>query len=404
MQNSLERTLAERLAERRSAGTLRQLIDRRESTGLVDFSSNDYLGFARSKEFSRRFDAACAEYRNAQSRGPANTVADGFYAAPLHGATGSRILSGNSRLACELEQELAKFYRAESALLFNSGYDANLSLVSALATRGDTVLFDELVHASIRDGARLSFARSFHFSHNDAEDLERRLMRAREARTASAGSGGKLLVFVDSIYSMDGDAAPLEALLAVCERYDAALIVDEAHAGGIYGANGRGKVAELGLEDRVFARLHTFGKALGCHGAVVTGSTALCQYLINFARPLMYSTALPALSLLSIKIAHELLAESEAERERLVANVGAFCAAFSALEAPQASGPIQPIVIGGNERTRSIANAIRERGFDVRAILSPTVAPGTERLRLCIHSFNTVDEITGLVAAIAECR
>ena len=192
---------------------------------------------------------------------------------------------------------LADFHKAESGLIFNSGYDANLGLFSCIAKKEDTLICDELIHASIIDGCRLSYANRFRFAHNDVEDLEDKLRRSK----------GNIFVAVESVYSMDGDMAPLKEIAAVCKKYNASLIVDEAHATGLFGDQGRGLVSQHGLEQEVFARVHTFGKALGCHGAVILGSETLRNYLVNFARSFIFTTALPVHSLIAVKCAYEML-------------------------------------------------------------------------------------------------
>ena len=278
--HSINKTLSERLAVYQQAGLLRQL---RTADEFVDFCSNDYLGFARSTVLRQAIQQADLRSDNSRT-----------------GATGSRLLAGQSALADEVEQELAQFYQTESALIFNSGYDANIGLLSCLPKAGDTLLTDELIHASMIDGARLSYATRHRFKHNDLADLTTKLQQATQL-------GGQIFVAVESVYSMDGDMAPLTDLVDICEKYGAALLVDEAHATGVYGSGpsgqgGEGLVVALGLQDRVFARVHTFGKALGVHGATIVGPAVLRQYLINFARPFIYTTALPPHSLLAMSV------------------------------------------------------------------------------------------------------
>jgi 8-amino-7-oxononanoate synthase len=265
-----ENAVYELLEKRRSAGLLRSL---KTPENLIDFCSNDYLGLARSVTLRQTIEQSVAVHSNR-----------------LNGSTGSRLLAGNSALAEELETELAAFHDTEAALIFNSGYDANVGLLASLPQRGDTLLTDDLIHASMIDGARLSVANRFKFRHNDLDDLENRLKRAT----------GTVYVAIESVYSMDGDLAPLTEIVELCEHYEAALIVDEAHATGVFGPQGGGLVQSLGLQKRVFARVHTFGKALGVHGAAVVGSASLRDFLINFARSFVYSTALPPHSLLAI--------------------------------------------------------------------------------------------------------
>lgn len=366
--------LKERLIGRTKTGLLRQL---RTVDNLIDFCSNDYLGFARSTELRDAIRRADAEQMDVRT-----------------GATGSRLLAGQTDLANTLEQDLAQFYQTGSALIFNSGYDANLGVLACLPQRGDTLLTDELIHASMIDGARLSYATRSRFRHNDLNDLEDKL------RLAS----GHVFVAVESVYSMDGDLAPLADLCDLCDRYGAALLVDEAHATGLFGPNGEGLVVALGLQDRVLARLHTFGKALGVHGAVVVGPAVLRDYLINFARTFVYTTALPPHSLLAVRCAHQHLQTKPDARQQLSARL----IHFQERVAEQLIGsvwtdsqtPIQCLLVAGNDTARSVAADCQRAGFDVRAILSPTVPAGQERLRICIHAFNTIKEIDQLVAVL----
>ncbi|MEZ0612195.1 aminotransferase class I/II-fold pyridoxal phosphate-dependent enzyme [Fibrella sp. WM1] len=370
--------LAQELHNRQASGLLRRLT----LANAIDFTSNDYLGLARSM--------ALSQYIHQQ-------------AVPItrNGATGSRLLAGNTELAEAVEQDLAQIYQAESALVFNSGYNANVALLACLPQRGDTLLTDELIHASLIDGARLSYATRQRFAHNDLADLEQKLQQAN----------GRLFVVVESVYSMDGDEAPLLALADLCDHYGAALLVDEAHASGIYGlneANGTapGLVVAHGLQDRVFARIHTFGKALGVHGAVVVGPTLLRDYLINTARPFIYTTALPPHALLAIRCAHEVLAQDTAPIHRLHTLIAFFRETTQQL-APdltwlESTSPIQGLIVPGNEAVRAVAGRAQAAGYDVRPIVSPTVPPGQERLRLCLHSFNTEAEIRGLISTISR--
>lgn len=377
--HSYAHTLSERLVAYKKIGLLRQL---RTSDGLVDFCSNDYLGFARSPELKTAIQEADADHADERN-----------------GATGSRLLAGHTALVGEVEQELARFYQTETALIFNSGYEANLGLLACLPKAGDTLLTDELIHASMIDGARLSYASRHRFRHNDLNDLETKLKQAAELQP-----DGQLFVAVESIYSMDGDLAPLRELTDLCDQYDAALVVDEAHATGIYGTNGEGLVVSLGLQERVLARVHTFGKALGVHGAVVVGPAILRDYLINFARPFIYTTALPPHSLLAIRCAHEHLTTCSDARKNLFEHLTYFREQLGNMLPRTAwtdsQSPIQCLILPGNELAHSVAAEAQQAGSDVRAILSPTVPVGQERLRLCMHAFNTTDEIDRLLATL----
>jgi 8-amino-7-oxononanoate synthase len=365
-------SLRKRLQERKEKGNLRSLA---LSKGMADFFSNDYLGLARSKELSENINS---EYFRQHGN--------------LNGSTGSRLLSGNSEYIVELEKYLAELFKAESALLFNSGYNANLSLLSAIPQKNDTIIYDELIHASLKDGARLSFAKRFSFSHNDLADLEAKIKNG----------SGQIFVVIESVYSMDGDFTPLKEMVELCEKYNAALIVDEAHSTGIWGEKGNGLLCILKLEKRVFARIHTFGKAMGVHGACICGSKELTDFLINFARPFIYTTALPLHALISIKQSFEFLSKNIPLQEGIKKNISLFKSGLKSVggKLVESESPIQVIKIGGNEETKTIAASIRQKGFDVRPILSPTVKEGEERLRVCLHTYNTEKEIQDLLSVI----
>lgn len=337
--------------------------------GLIDFCSNDYLGLSRSAELKKLIDR---RYQQAN-----------FW----NGATGSRLISGNSEYTETIEAKLANIFEAESTLIFNSGYTANIALFSALPKKGDTILLDELVHASIKDGARLSFASRYTFRHNDVNDLEAKLKRA---------SGNKF-IGIESIYSMDGDVCPLKEIAQVAKKYDACIILDEAHSTGVHGTSGGGLAKESGLAGEIPVRLMTFGKAMGIHGACVAGSKVLQQYMINFARPFIYTTALSPHNLVSIEMAFQYLNENISLQETLRERVHCFLDNVSnGSNRTESHSAIQTMICPGNENARAAAGKLQKAGFDVRPILSPTVPVGTERLRICLHAFNTNEEIERL--------
>ncbi|MGZ3778169.1 MAG: aminotransferase class I/II-fold pyridoxal phosphate-dependent enzyme [Mucilaginibacter sp.] len=367
--NSAKDFIKAKLDERRTSGTYRAL---KPGSNLVDFCSNDYLGFARSVALKQLIE------KEIESN-----------PAALNGSTGSRLLSGDTAYAEELEKSIANFHRGEAGLLYNSGYDANVGLFSSLPQKGDTIIMDELAHASIIDGARLSFANRFTFRHNDLQGLEEKLKHGK----------GNCYVVIESVYSMDGDTPQIGGILDMCEQYRAKLIVDEAHATGLYY---NGLINQLKFEDRVFARVVTFGKALGCHGAIVLGSNLLREYLINFSRSFIYTTAAPFHQLASVKAAYELLPSSGNEIQKLKDNIGLFRQKASGLKLLSSDSAIQCMVIGGNEKTRSIAEQLQNAGFDIRPILSPTVPAGAERLRICLHSYNTDKEIISLTEKLIQ--
>ncbi|WP_143307485.1 aminotransferase class I/II-fold pyridoxal phosphate-dependent enzyme [Chitinophaga vietnamensis] len=366
----MEDFLLQPLAQRREQHAFRTL---RLPGQLVDFCSNDYLGLARSAAMQEAVHTLLQERPY------------------MHGSTGSRLLAGNYAWIEEVEKDLAAFHDAAAGLIFNSGYDANLGLFSSVPQRGDTVIYDQLIHASIRDGIRLSQGQSFSFMHNDLADLEKKIGRAT----------GNIFVAVESVYSMDGDMAPLAAIAALCQRSGTHLIVDEAHATGIAGERGEGLVQALGLQAQCFARVHTFGKAVGCHGAVVLGSAVLRDYLINFARSFIYTTALPATAIAAIVAGYSLFPYMRQQRAHLQSLIKQFRAGVQHRETILSDTPIQVVLTRGNEHTRNTATALQAAGLDVRAILHPTVPKGEERLRIVLHSFNTEAELTKLVNVLA---
>ncbi|RED92457.1 aminotransferase class I/II-fold pyridoxal phosphate-dependent enzyme [Marinoscillum furvescens] len=360
--------LKNQLYARQEQGNLRSL---RSGAGLVDFVSNDYLSLSQNGELRERIAAEAASMRLA------------------NGGTGSRLLSGNYPLFEEVEDELKSVFEAEAALLFNSGYAANQALVSAVAGKGDTILYDQLAHVCLKEGAWLSRAATVAFRHNDLEDLEARLQRA----------SGRCFVLTETVFSMDGDVAPLLAIIELCEQYGAYLIVDEAHSTGCYGAAGAGMLVAEGLADRVFARVYTFGKGMGVHGACVAGSQVLKDYLVNFGRLFIYTTSLPPHSVLSIREAFRFLRANENLQQELNDRIAAFQKLWPAFISDTA---IQPIIIGSNERARSISSQLQEAGFDVRPVLSPTVQRGTERLRISLHTHNTKQELEALTSLLLK--
>jgi len=341
-------------------------------SSLADFSSNDYLGLGRSEELKKRIEEKTKElipYRN--------------------GATGSRLLLGNTSYIEEVETQLATIFKSECSLIFNSGYAANLGVLSCLPQKGDTIYYDELAHACIKDGARLSLANRFSFRHNDLDDLRNKLKRNNE---------GVSFVAVESIYSMDGDQCPLIDLVKLAKEFDAVIILDEAHSTGILGKNGNGLAASLNIENEIDIRIYTFGKAMGIHGACIACSQVLKNYIINFSRPFIYTTALPPHSIASIDCAFIHLKNNASLQNLLQHKIELFkhhCAIKT-----NSNSPIQPVLIPGNESVKEITNHLTSEGFDVRPILSPTVKAGTERIRICLHTFNDDAQIMQLAQAL----
>ena len=357
--------LQQLLIERKEQNAFRTL---RLPENKIDFCSNDYLGIAKSLLLT----AHLSQFTS-------------------HGSTGSRLLAGNYTLIEETENKIAHFHQAEAGLIFNSGYDANLGLLSCVPQRGDTIIYDFLSHSSIRDGIRLSHAQSFAFLHNDLSDLERRLKAAT----------GNIFVVTESVFSMDGDYCPLPEIVECCKQYNAHLILDEAHATGVVGEKGEGLAQHLQLQDTIFARVHTFGKACGCHGAIVMGSNTLRNYLINFARSFIYSTALPPAAISVIANSYALFPAMMEERNHLNTLINYFQSARIAYPKLVSTTPIQVVVVAGNTEVKRVAELLQNNNLDVRPILHPTVPKGSERLRIVLHSFNTIDEVKQLVSLLA---
>ena len=418
--------LNKKLNERKEQNAFRQL---RLPEGTTDFCSNDYLGIA-----GNRLTQNTGHSSRAQTSAPSAPASSGSQVSPQqsldhpprHGSGGSRLLAGNYSLIEETERELAIFHEAAAGLIFNSGYDANMGLLSSVPQRGDTILYDYLSHASIRDGIRLSFAQSFSFLHNDTKDLEKKLQAAAHSenqiaprsgnqilsestpfsdnQSASNGpqkTAGNIFVVTESVFSMDGDQAPLQEIVRLCTLYGAHLIVDEAHATGVIGKKGEGLVQALGLQSACFARIYTFGKAVGCHGAIIAGSELLRNYLINFSRAFIYTTALPESSILAIRRAYALFPQMDKERSHLQNLITRFQQASLGFERLKSNTPIQGVVVPGNEAIRALATRLQAAGLDVRPILYPTVPKGGERLRIVLHAFNTITELDKLIGLLS---
>jgi len=340
----------------------------------IDFYSNDYLGFAHNEELKQLIEVESQE------------------ASLNNGATGSRLLSGNSVYAESVEDRIAAFHKTDAALIYPSGYTANLGLVSCLATKETTLIMDELVHASLIDGARLGRSERRRFKHNDSADLEGQLQKL----------AGQKLVIVESVYSMDGDICPLEEVVALCEKYDAMLIVDEAHAIGVFGQNGSGLVQMLGLENKILARIMTYGKAPGVHGASVIGPKWLKEYQTNFSRSLIFSTAPSPHQFVSISVMYSLLPKSTSQRSQLKEVVEYFIQKRKKHSGDWLASKthIQSLIIPGNTHVIETADKLREAGINALPIRRPSIPEGKERIRFCLHSYNTKEEIDQLFSIL----
>ena len=373
------KALTQKLQQREQNLALRKLP---LANNLIDFASNDYLGFAHSAAIFDQTHQLLLD-RNIK----------------INGATGSRLLSGNHILYQDTEDFIAHFHQCESALIFNSGYDANVGFFSAVPQRHDVILYDELCHASIRDGIQLSNAKAYKFEHNDLEDLESLIQKFQSDEK-------EIYVVTESVFSMDGDCPEIQNLVLLSEKHHCNLVVDEAHALGVFGEKGEGLIQSLGFQDKVFARIMTFGKGLGCHGAAILGSQELKNYLINFARSFIYTTGLSPHSVATILVAYQNLEAEKQTIQKLRENIIHFNQEKNLHGLKplfvRSKSAIQSAIIPGNENAKAMANQLQNRGFDVKAILSPTVPEGQERLRFCLHSYNSSTEISAIFARISS--
>ena len=377
------KSLQQKLQQREEQNALRQLPI---PNNLIDFASNDYIGFAKNETIFHETHQLLLD-KNIK----------------VNGATGSRLLSGNHVLYNEIEDYIAQFHYAESALIFNSGYDANIGFFSAVPQRNEIILYDELCHASIRDGIKMSNAKNYNFPHNDLEELEKVITKFQP--TTDTRQPTTVYIVTESVFSMDGDSPNMEELTKLSEKYNAYLVVDEAHALGVFGEQGEGLLQSLGLQDKVFARIVTFGKGLGCHGAAVLGSHKLKSYLVNFARSFVYTTGLSPHSVATISQSYKQLKKEKDALEKLKSNIIFFNQEKMRLGLKPifvySKSAIQCAIIPGNEKVKNIASQIQQKDFDVRPILSPTVPEGQERLRFCLHSYNSEKEISEVLQLLS---
>jgi 8-amino-7-oxononanoate synthase len=328
----------------------------------VDLCSNDYLGLAQHPKLRESLIRAVTHGTRV-------------------GGTASRLLSGQDLAWHDLEEEFASFAGTESSLYFGSGYAANIGLLTTLAGPDDVIFSDALNHASLIDGIRLSGARKHIYAHSDLNMLESLLIQYRDDR-------GRKLIVSETVFSMDGDVAPLREMVTLAERYNAGLIVDEAHATAVHGPDGRGISAGFADSENIVARVHTCGKALASAGAFVCGGRSLKEYLVNHARSFIFTTAMPPYMAAQIRAALALATTMNAERAALQRNAARLCAALRAQEWDTAASVthIIPVIVGQNEAALSAAEFLRHEGFAVRAIRPPTVAAGTARLRFSLTS------------------
>jgi 8-amino-7-oxononanoate synthase len=369
--------LADKLQLRLDENALRSLSDFDFS---IDFFSNDYLGFSQNKALF---------YKTQQYLENNNWC--------QNGATGSRLLSGNHPVFERTESYIAHFHEAAAALIFNSGFDANLGVLSAIPQRNDLILYDELCHASIREGIQLATAKSFKFLHNNAVSALELIKKHRHLYT-------ECYLITESVFSMDGDCAPLTDLASLSEEFNIRLIIDEAHALGVLGCKGVGLVQSLGLTEFVFARIFTFGKALGCHGSAVVGSKDLKLFLLNFARSFIYTTALSPHAVATIFQHYLYLNESQQANLKLQENIRYYQETIFKYNPKFVTNQtaIQSLGFDSLAKTQNIAKTLQNNQIGVKAILSPTVKKGQERIRICLHAYNEKHEIDLLFRIIQK--
>ncbi|MFZ4403920.1 MAG: aminotransferase class I/II-fold pyridoxal phosphate-dependent enzyme [Pseudobdellovibrionaceae bacterium] len=341
------------------------LLRRLQPVQGIDFASNDYLGLARNSEIKKRLIGY-------------------LEATDFIGATGSRLISGENEQTQATEEFLSHIFKVESSLVFGSGYLANVGVITALADDQTEIFSDQLNHASLIDGIRLSKAKSFIFSHNNLQHLQDLLAKSQALRK---------IVVIESVYSMDGDSPDLKSIIEICNQHDAFLIVDEAHATGVYGTQGLGMMEDLSYNIEKTIVIHTCGKALGCYGAFITSSQTVRNLMINKARSFIYSTALPPLILAQICLSFEYLLQNPDLRGQLSKNIDYAHRLFKAADINISGHHIAPILYPGNKQVLVAAEKLQHAGLNIKAIRSPTVREGSERLRVTFKSFHTQEQI-----------
>lgn len=356
--------LVEALDAYQKKGLMRSLTNR--AGNCIDFDSNDFLGLAINEELKeivlRDLSKQSHQY--------------------LFGSTGSRLVSGNLPILEETEQWLAHFFKSEDAILCKSGFEANHSFFGYVPQRTDTIIYDAEIHASIKTTARLSGATCLSFRHNDTDNLQ---LKAKSTK-------GRVFVAVESIYSISGDVAPLKNLADICRKNNWLLVVDEAHTTGIAGNYGEGLCCELGIEKDIFARIHTFGKAAGCSGAVIVGNQSLKSYLLNFAIPAIYSTAMPPAQAIAIKNHLSFIQNNPELKANLQLNMDAFNSSFCDYFTVKKQHII-PLEAGNREETIRIVQTLGKLNIALKAMLPPTTSGNKSLIRITLHSNNSFSEI-----------
>lgn len=352
---------------------------------LVDFASNDYLGFSMSNEI---FDRTHYYLEN-----------EFIF---QNGSRGSWLLSGNHQLYSEVEALICKTHQCDAALILNSGYSANLGFFSCVPQFDDFIFYDELMHPSIRDGISMGNAQAFKFKHNDLGDLK----RIYELQKKNFTDNTEVYVATESVFSLDGDTPDLVGLANFCEQNYLRLVIDEAHAIGVLGEQGVGLAQHLGIDKLTFARLVSFGKALSSHGAAILGDQKLIDYLNNFASPSSYTTAIPPNSLMLIKATYKELQLTHAIK-KLLQNIDFFKAQLKELQLDthfiESNSAIQSCLISNSEEVKKIVRHLNDNGFDPEPVFFPTAPKGKERIRFCVHAYNSEEEITQVLSLLASC-
>lgn len=369
----LPESLSNDIKKRIEADNFRTLADEQFE---IDFFSNDYLGYAGNKTLQKNYETLVQKHN-------INTF----------GSTGSRLISGNHFLFDLLETKVKNMLSAESALFFNSGYDANIGLLSAVLKPKDIIFYDELCHASIRDGLQMSPAKAYKFKHNDYKDLIHNIERQKKRLKPQ-----NIYIISESVFSMDGDISDIDQLVKISKQQQAYLIIDEAHALGVCGKDFKG--LSFKYAEDIFARIYTCGKALGTHGGFVLGSKALKEYLINFSRPFIYTTGASPHHIAQVISALDYFEKQEKEKNQLQEVISIFKNKVSSYQLDKKvtsnDTAIQSIFTQGNSATKIMAEKLKQEGFGVKAILHPTVPIGQERIRICLHNYNTRNDIDSL--------
>ncbi len=376
---SLPENLSQLLEDRKSKDNFREL---HKHNFKVDFLSNDYLGYAQNNSIHEQYLSIIKEHK-----------------IDKLGSTGSRLLSGNHSLFDTVEQKAKDIFDAEAALFFNSGYNSNIGLLSAVLKSKDVVFYDELCHASIRDGLQMVNAKSYKFKHCDFKDLKHKI-KSQVKRLQPQN----IFIVTESVFSMDGDMSDISNLIEISKQHKAHLIIDEAHAVGVCGHNFKGLTQNMG--NQIFARILTCGKSLGSHGAFILGSEELKSFLINFCKPFIYTTAASPHQVSSVLASLHYFENENKEKTALQTVISNFTKEIKKHELESQFIPsqtaIQSYLISGNTKAKNLAKTLQQEGFGVKAILHPTVPKGKERIRICLHSFNTKTEIISFIKSLKQ--